>query len=179
MNRMLSRSGMAFAAWCVLLTTVGCQRAAQAPATADPAADEAAIRTVLDGIAAAFNAGKMDEMLAFYEDDVLVSAPGAPDIVGKAAWQQGLDTTLPKGVPMKLRFDTAELLVSGDLAYERGTYSLAIGDPASPAQSVDLGGRHIHMFRRQADGSWKGWRLMENSEDPATSPVPAAAAAGG
>jgi ketosteroid isomerase-like protein len=28
-------------------------------------------------------------------------------------------------------------------------------------------GRHIHIFRRQADGSWKGWRLMENSETSA------------
>jgi hypothetical protein len=47
---------------------------------------------------------------------------------------------------------------------------------------MSIKGRHIHMFKRQPDGSWKGWRLFENSEDPASSPVPppaAAPAAGG
>jgi len=44
---------------------------------------------------------------------------------------------------------------------------------AGPA--LQLGGRHIHIFRRQPDGSWKGWRLMENSADPATAAQPAQA----
>ena len=73
-------------------------------------------------------------------------------------------------------FDTVELEVAGDLAYERGSY--AIGMATQPDAQPMIVGRHIHIFRRQADGSWKGWRLMENSEDPATSPVPSPASAG-
>ena len=38
---------------------------------------------VLDEVASTFNAGDYDGMFARYRDDVEVSAPGAPDIVGK------------------------------------------------------------------------------------------------
>jgi ketosteroid isomerase-like protein len=148
----------------------GCQAGADAPPASDIAADEAAVRGVLDAIARDFNAGDMEQMVAHYQDDVLVSAPGAPDILGKQAWLDSIAATLPPDAGLTLRFDTAELAISGDLAYERGTY--AIGMATQPDAQPMIVGRHIHIFRRQADGSWKGWRLMENSSDPATSPVP-------
>jgi len=145
-----------------LLLLAGCQRAADMPSRAT---DEAAIRAVLDAIASDFNAGRMEQMVSHYLDDVLVSAPGAPDIVGKEAWLQSIVATLPQGVPLTLRFDTAEMEIAGDLAYERGTYAVGMAGQPDPV----AGGRHIHMFKRQADGSWKGWRLMENTADtPAT-----------
>jgi ketosteroid isomerase-like protein len=159
-----------------LLCLAGCQAQTEAPGTPDSAEDEAAIRAVLDGIAADFSAGRIEEMFSYYQDDVLVSAPGAPEIIGKQAWRESLDASLPKDVDMGLVFNTAELEISGDLAYERGTYAIRIGDPATPAQSMTIEGRHIHIFKRQPDGSWKGWRLMENSADPATSPIPTAPA---
>jgi ketosteroid isomerase-like protein len=165
-----------FVAAGLLLLMGGCQPSNESPAMPDPAVDEAAIRAVLDGIASDFNAGNMEAMMARYLDDVVVSAPGAPDIVGKAAWGQALDAGLPKGVAMTLRFDTVEMLIDGDLAYERGTYAIGIPNPADPAQAAVIKGRHIHIFRRQADGSWKGWRLMENTEDPPGVPAPAAPA---
>lgn len=159
-----------------LLCLAGCQAQTEAPGTPDLAEDEAAIRAVLDGIATDFTAGRIEEMFSYYQDDVLISAPGAPEIIGKQAWREELDASLPKDVPMGLTFNTAELEISGDLAYERGTYAISIGDPATPAQSMTIEGRHIHIFKRQPDGSWKGWRLMENSADPATSPIPPAPA---
>ena len=134
------------------------------------AADEAAIHHVLDEIGSRFGAGDYDGMLALYRDDVIVSAPGAPEIIGKDAWRQGLATTMPKGVKLGLRFNTQELVVAGELAYERGTYDVEVVDPATKAAQPVASGRHIHIFKREADGSWKGWRLMENSPDPATAP---------
>jgi ketosteroid isomerase-like protein len=137
----------------------------QAPAP-DTRADEAAIRELLDTIATDFNAGRYDDMLGHYLDDVVVLAPGTPDIVGKAAWREALATSLPTDAPMTLRFDTDEVAIDGNLAYERGTYAIDIATP----EPVRIEGRHIHVFLRQRDGSWKGWRLMENSTDPATAP---------
>lgn len=154
----------------------GCQAGADAPVARDAAADEAAVRGLLDAIARDFNAGDMEKMVAHYQDDVLVSAPGAPDIAGKKAWLDAIAASLPADAGLTLRFDTVELEVAGDLAYERGSY--AIGMATQPDAQPMIVGRHIHIFRRQADGSWKGWRLMENSEDPATSPVPSPASAG-
>ena len=139
--------------------------------TPDTAKDEAAIRAVLGAVASDFNAGKMTDMLGHYQDDVVVSAPGAPDIVGKAAWSVEL-ARLPADMHATMRFDTSEVVVGGDLAYERGTYTVDIGGQSAT-------GRHIHIFRRQADGAWKGWRLMENTEtNTPVIPVPAAAAPG-
>jgi ketosteroid isomerase-like protein len=165
-----------FAAMTALVALAACQRGNDAAPARNYAADEAAIKSLLERIAADFNAGKMEDMLGHYLDDVLVSAPGAPDITSKQAWRETLAATLPPGVAMSVKFVTAEVAIDGDLAYERGTYEVGAADPA---QAFLIKGRHIHIFKRQADGAWKGWRLMENSEDPATSPVPRAPAAAG
>ena len=133
----------------------------------DKAADEAAIHHVLDEISSTFNAGNYDGMFALYRDDVVISSPGQPDIVGKDAWRKGLGA-LPADVKMQMRFDTQELLVDGDMAYERGTFLIEAKDPKTDAFVPVVKARHIHIFRREADGSWKGWRLFENSADPAT-----------
>jgi ketosteroid isomerase-like protein len=157
---------------CFALALVACQKPADTRA-----ADEAAIRHVLDEVGKRFSAGDYPGMFALYSDDVVVSAPGAPDIVGKAAWQQGLDANMPKGIKLNLRFDTQELEVSGDIGYERGTYAIEFVDPATHTAQPVVTGRHVHIFRRQPDGTWLGWRLMENSSDPATAPKPPTAAA--
>ena len=153
-----------------------CQPRASAPVV-DVAADEAAIRQVLDEVASTFNAGDYDGMFARYRDDVVVSPPGAPDIVGKDAWRAGLAASLPPNLAYKLRFDTQEMEVAGDLAYERGTYAIEMTDKATGAALPPISGRHVHLFKREADGGWKGWRLMENSAEAATAPAPAPATA--
>lgn len=156
----------------LLVAGAGCSKATVI--VQNTAADETQIHKVLDEIASTFNAGDYDGMFARYLDDVIVSAPGRPDQVGKQAWRDTMENTLPKGVGLKLSFDTQELVVAGDLAYERGTYALQISDKTSGAELAKAGGRHIHIFKRQADGQWKGWRLMENSPDAAapTGPPP-------
>jgi uncharacterized protein (TIGR02246 family) len=138
---------------------------------ANTSADEAAIRKTLDGISSAFNSGDFDGMFALYRDDVVVLPPGGPDIAGKEAWRAGIDA-LPTNVAMKMRFDTTELVVAGDIAYERGTYTIDISDKATATAVQSVTARHIHIFKREADGSWKGWRLMENSADPAPQAAP-------
>jgi ketosteroid isomerase-like protein len=145
--------------------TVGLSGCAGKDATVhDPAADEAAIRQSLDEIARAFNAGDYDGMFARYRDDVLVSAPGQPEIVGKAAWRAGL-AQLPQNVALRMHFDTVELSVSGDLGYERGTFTMDMADKASGAKIGSVTNRHVHIFKREPDGRWLGWRLIENSPD--------------
>jgi ketosteroid isomerase-like protein len=159
----------------VVLALGACARQPQATVVdtvADTATDEAAIRGVLDGIASTFNAGRYDEMFALYRDDVVVSPPNAPDLVGKQNWRSAMEATIPQNLALNLRFDTQELEVVGDMAYERGTYRMEAADKESGTVLQTVSGRHIHIFKREADGSWKGWRLFENSADP----VPAAAA---
>jgi ketosteroid isomerase-like protein len=123
------------------------------------AADEAAVKKVLADIVTTFNAGDYDGMLANYEDDVLVQASIGTEITSKEAWRQSLKTSMPPGVKLLMRFDTSELKVAGDLAYERGVYTIGMADAA--AQPPLFKGRYAHILKRNASGAWKGWRLFE------------------
>lgn len=136
-------------------------------------ADEAAIRKSLGEIQSAFNAGDYEKMFAQYREDVLVSAPGEPESVGKAAWRAGL-AKLPQNVKITMRFDTQELAVSGDMAYEHGTFTMDMADKSTGAHVGSVTNRHVHIFKREPDGRWLGWRLFENSADSAPE-IPAAA----
>ena len=156
----------------VLVLLAACQPAVVVTPV-DTAADEAAIRQVLDEIVRTFNAGEYEAMFALYEDDVRIYPPGAPEMVGKEAWRTALATGLPADLKLRMRFDTEELVVAGDLAYERGTYHVEAAPVGSDAMTPMMSARHIHIFRRQADGQWKGWRLFEsNSEATPTTPPP-------
>jgi ketosteroid isomerase-like protein len=68
---------------------------------------------------------------------------------------------------MNVHFSTAEVVIAGDLAYERGTYTLRVTDKASGLTLQDVKNKHVHIMRRQPDGSWKTWRMMVNSAGPA------------
>ncbi len=139
----------------------------------DRATDEAEIHKMLDGIAASFKTGDMDQVLSIYADDVLVLGIEQPDVAGKEAWGKVL-ANQPKDVTINVRMDTKELEIAGDLAYERGTYTAEISSKATGALLQTVTNRHIHIFKRQPDGHWKAWRLMENTTSPArpSSPAP-------
>ena len=132
----------------------------------DRAADEAEIHRLLDSIAGSFKTGDMDQMLSIYADDVLVLGIDAPDVVGKEAWRKVL-ADQPQDVTINVRMDTKELEIAGDLAYERGSYTADISSKATGAPIRSVTNRHIHIFKRQPDGHWKAWRLMENATSPA------------
>ena len=134
--------------------------------THDRAADEAEIRRLLDSIAGSFKTGDMDRVLAVYADDVRVLGIDEPDVVGKQAWRKVL-ADQPQDVTIDVRMDTQELEIAGDLAYERGTYTADISSKATGALVRSVTNRHIHIFKRQPDGHWKAWRLMENATSPA------------
>ena len=137
----------------------------------DRAADEAEIHKMLDSIAGSFKTGDMEQVLAIYADDVLVLGIDQPDVAGKEAWRKVL-ADQPKDVTINVRMDTKELEIAGDLAYERGTYTAEISSKATGLLLQTVTNRHMHIFKRQPDGHWKAWRLMENATSPTRPPDP-------
>ena len=133
------------------------------PPQHDRAADEAEIHKLLDGIAGSFKTGDMEQVLAVYADDVLVLGIDQPDVAGKEAFRKVL-AEQPKDVTISVRMDTKELDVVGDLAYERGTYTAEISSKATGELLQSVTNRHIHIFKRQPNGHWQAWRLMENRD---------------
>ena len=134
-------------------------------ASNSPANDEAAVRRTLADIEQRINQGDTGFVNAFAPDAVII-APSSPDIVGFDAIRT-MYTDLMKQASMTVHFSTEEIRVAGDLAFERGTYTLRITDKTSGKVLQDVKNKHLHIFKRQPDGSWRTWRMMVNSAEAA------------
>lgn len=149
-----------------ILVLAGCQ-----PATVDTTADEAVIRASAPAWAAAHNAGDLDTLAGMYWDDAVLQPPGAPSATGRAAIREFLagDTAAMRAAALTMNIPEAGAVdVSGDLAYEAGTYSVT--DPSGA--TVDTG-KYIGVFLKR-DGTWRYIRDTWNSDYP---PAPAPVAA--
>jgi ketosteroid isomerase-like protein len=67
---------------------------------------------------------------------------------------------------LTVHFSTQEVVVAGNLAYEHGTYTLRIVDKKTGKVLQDVKNKHIHIFKRQPDGTWMTWRMMVSSAEP-------------
>ena len=92
-------------------------------------ADETAVRQTLAKVEQLINRGDMTFVDVFAKDAVIV-APSAPDVVGFDAIR-AMYTDLMQKAKLTVHFSTAEVVTAGDLAYERGTYTLRITDKSS------------------------------------------------
>ena len=128
-------------------------------------ADEAAIRRTLGDIEQRINQDDPGFVDVFAKDAVII-APGAPDVVGFDAIRT-MYTDLMKHASMAVHFSTDEIAVAGNLAYERGTYTLKITDRATGSVLQDVRNKHLHIMKRQPDGTWKTWRMMVSTAEPA------------
>ncbi|MBF8292496.1 MAG: hypothetical protein HW392_1323 [Steroidobacteraceae bacterium] len=152
-----------------LIALAGCKPAAQ-----DTTADEAAIRLSAPAWAASYNAGDADALAAMYWEDATLQPPGAPAATGNAAIREFLasdilasDITATKAAGLTMNIPEAGAVdVSGDLAYEAGTYTVTDASGAT----VDAG-KYIGVLLKK-DGKWLYIRDTWNSDN-----APAAAAA--
>jgi len=149
-----------------LVALAGCK-----PAAEDTSADEAAIRLSAPAWAVAYNAGDVDTLTAMYWDDAVLQPPGAPAATGHAAIREYLagDSAGAKAAGLTLNIPEAGAVdVSGDLAYEAGTFTVTDASGAT----VDTG-KYIGVFLKK-DGKWLYIRDTWNSD---MAPAPAAEAA--
>jgi len=152
------------AALAVVLSGCASNRAGTTNAPEQPKAEEAAIRGTIAHLEQRINQGDPGFVDIFAKDAVII-APAAPDVVGFDAIRT-MYTDMLKQDSMTVHFSTGEVVVAGDLAYERGTYTLRIADKASGRVLQDVKNKHLHILKRQPDGTWKTWRMMVNSAEP-------------
>jgi uncharacterized protein (TIGR02246 family) len=129
-------------------------------------ADEAAIRQLLANVEKQINAGDLGFVSVFAKDAVII-APSDPDVKGYDAIR-ALYEGIMKQASMTVHFSTEEVAVSGILAYEHGTYTLRIADKKTGKVLQDAKNKHVHIFKRQPDGSWKTWRMIVIPAEPAS-----------
>lgn len=129
------------------------------------AADDAEIRAVLARIEEDVEAGDLEAMMTVFSDDAQILSQGMPDVVGKEAIHE-LYAGAMADADLHVDFDTREIEVFGDRAYERGNYTLRLTDKSTGDLLAEQHNRHIHIFRRNPDGEWQTWRMVTNSAKP-------------
>jgi uncharacterized protein (TIGR02246 family) len=153
-------------ALCILVGlgfSIGCQ-APQGPAGLSEA-DRTAIRQVDENLVKLANAQDSKGAVALYADDATVLPPNQAALEGRAAIQAWMEAPRPVS---NFQMKSLEIEGRGDLAYDRGTYSVTV-TPAGAAP-IQNRGKYLTIYRKQADGSWKVQRDIWNSDLPL--PVP-------
>jgi len=136
----------------------------------DPA-DVQAIKDTGSAWDKAWNAGNTEALASgFYTADAIAMDPNQPAIVGKdamrASLQKYFDQYAEEG-----RTLVEDVRVSGDLAVSRGT---AEGKSSLKAggYSTQFKSKWMTAFQRQADGSWKAFWDIYNSDLPVADSLP-------
>lgn len=129
----------------------GLAACAPSPETSTAGA-EAAIAEFNRQYLAAINGADIDALADLTTDDHMMISSGGPPLVGKQALVDAMT-----GAFERLEFDESwmpeETVVSGDLAYQRGTF-VVIATPKAGGAPTRTTGNFLRIYRRQPDGSW-------------------------
>lgn len=149
----------------ISLTSLSACLAACSPSMpGSSAGDEAAIAEFNRQYLEAINEGDIDALAALTtEGHMMISSGGAP-LLGKQALVEAMT-----GAFERFEFDESwtpeETVVSGDLAYQRGTF-VVVATPKAGGDVSRTTGNFMRIYRRQPDGAWFMVRDMFNSEQP-------------
>ena len=86
-----------------------------------------------------------------YTDDAVLVGSDQPLASGRSAIQAALEKNFPISHGLQINSENTD--VSGDLAYDFGTYAQEVQPPGGKATVV--GGAYLVVLKRQSDGSWK------------------------
>ncbi|MBI3791239.1 MAG: SgcJ/EcaC family oxidoreductase [Gemmatimonadetes bacterium] len=103
-----------------------------------------------------------------YQDDAIVMMPNTPAWKGKAAITEGLKGFLAEASITGGASTTTDVVVAGDYAIETGTGEWTITPKNGKAMTDKL--KYLTTWHKQADGSWKITRDINNSDLPAAPP---------
>ena len=142
-----------------LAFSAGCQRGALSEA------DRMAIRQADETDMKMMNAKDWKGDLVLYEDDAIVLPPNQAAVQGKAAIQAWDEAFPPFS---NFQEQSVEIEGRGDLAYDRGTYSMTMTPPG--AAPIEDHGKYLTIWHKQAGGLWKVSRVMFNSDLPLPAP---------
>jgi uncharacterized protein (TIGR02246 family) len=135
--------------------------------------DIAALGAVRDGFVKAFNAGDANAIGALYTTDAIAMPGHNATLSGQSAivaYNKGLFGQMNA----KIEVTPDETRTMGNFGFDRGRYRMTMTPKAGGPEIADEG-RYIVMLERDAKGSWKVTRDIDNSSlaMPAPAPPPA------
>jgi len=146
----------------LLIGSAASQAAKSSPAAAVHAADDAWVK--------AYNAGQVDNVVALYDENAAIYAPGVPSVHGRTAIREFFTKDNADFMKTGLAFELGanpDGGVSGDMGWSSGTWSLK----DKSGQIADSG--WYFSVSKKVGGKWLYVRDSWNSDKPA---APAAAA---
>jgi len=101
----------------------------------------------------AINDGDIATLSSLTDDDHIMITPGRAPTIGKAA-NDAANGRAFQQVKIDETWTPIETVVSGDLAYQRGTYTVA-ATPKAGGNTTKTSGHFLRIYRRQPNGEWR------------------------
>jgi ketosteroid isomerase-like protein len=144
----------------------GCGRmsAPSAPAEPSAAADEAAIDDFDRRYLGAINDGDVATLASLTTDNHMMISGSRSPLAGK----QALVDTMARAFAafdIDETWSPEETMVSGDLAYRRGTW-VVVATPKAGGDASRTTGSFVRIYRRQPDGAWYMVRDILSTDAP-------------
>ena len=150
----------------IALSLAGC---ATVHGTSSQSADEAAIAEYNKRYLGAINAGDIETLSSLTTDGHIMIASGRSPTVGKKANDEANGRAFQM-FRIEETWAPVETVISGDLAYQRGTFTVN-ATPKAGGNTSHSTGNFLRIYRKQPDGSWRMVRDMFNSDQPARAPA--------
>ncbi len=123
-----------------------------------------AIKKVGEDFFAGTNAGDLDRRMATMAPDAIIMPPNRPPIVGKEEIRR-LSQVYQAMFEEKCILAYDEVEMAGNWGFVRATVNATRTSRSSGGvEKVSL--KNLWIVKRQADGKWKFWRIMFNSNNP-------------
>ena len=127
--------------------------------------DKAAIDKTRSQYAGAWRAGSAARVAALYADDAIVLYPNQSAVAGRAAILAYFKAFYDQYAPETFALTSDEIRIAGKWAFDRGSYRLTMSLRGGGPRIEDHG-KYLVILERQADGSWKVARDMDNTDQP-------------
>jgi ketosteroid isomerase-like protein len=151
----------------VLASVLGASFAQRASAQqGSDAADVAAIAEFNRRYLKAINDGDIDTLASLTTDGHMMIMSGGPPLTGKQALVDAM-TRAFQTTDFDESWEPLETVVSGDLAYQRGTF-VVVSKPKAGGTEARITGNFLRIYRK-IDGAWFMVRDSFNSQQPPNS----------
>ncbi|MFC1712923.1 YybH family protein [Candidatus Poribacteria bacterium] len=124
--------------------------------------EEDQVRTAALAWDDAFNAGDLARIMNLYANEIISMPPNLPAREGKAALQADFEYLLGE-FDSHHETSTVGVMMSGDLAIERGRYTMTL-TPKAGGETITEVGKHV-MVRQKIGDEWKiVWEIWNTDE---------------
>ena len=131
-------------------------------------AERAAVRTALGEAWNAVIAKDVDKFIALCADEDIMFPPNAPIVRGKQEVREYMSQMFATpGFAMSQQPPQVEVSRAGDLAYTWDTAEFTLNDPKGNPVTQRM--KHVVVWKKQPDGSWKAVLDIWNLDGPSPS----------